>query len=252
MCAAHDVVALLVRAGTRRPRNRPRRTWRPARMACGPGYRAGVRGPPRIVTSVIEARFDDLTGQDPSFRLVGPAGVLEARRPDEVTGVLAAAEQAAARGLWVAGYVAYEAAPGLDPALRVRAPAPTTRSPTVPLAWFAMFEGREETALPDPPADQPACRPPPGCPSMTRSDYDAAIGADPSAHRGRRHLPGQLHAARCAPASTATARGLYRDLCFAQRGAYAAYLDTGRYPRPVGLARAVLPDRRATTSPRNR
>ena len=93
-------------------------------MACRPGYRACVRGPPRIVTSVIEARFDDLTGHDPSFRLVGPAGVLEARRPDEVTGVLAAAEQAAARGLWVAGYVAYEAAPGLDPALRVRSPGP--------------------------------------------------------------------------------------------------------------------------------
>ena len=89
-------------------------------MACRPGYRASQPEPPRIVTSVIEARFDDLTGAEPSFRLLGPAGVLEARRPEEVAGVLAAAEQAAARGLWVAGFVAYEAAPGLDPALQVR------------------------------------------------------------------------------------------------------------------------------------
>ena len=79
---------------------------------------------------VIEARFDDLTGAEPSFRLVGPAGVLEARRPDEVPGVLAAAEAAAARGLWVAGFVAYEAAPGLDPALAVACPAAAVRSPT--------------------------------------------------------------------------------------------------------------------------
>ena len=53
-------------------------------MAWRPGYRAPVREPPRIVTNVIEARFDDLTGAEPSFRLVGPAGVLEARRPEEV------------------------------------------------------------------------------------------------------------------------------------------------------------------------
>jgi hypothetical protein len=44
--------------------------------------------PARIVAPVIEARFDDMTEAEPSFRLVGPAGVLEARRPDEVTGVL--------------------------------------------------------------------------------------------------------------------------------------------------------------------
>ena len=73
---------------------------------------------------MIEARFDDLTGAEPSFRLVGPAGVLEARRPDEVPGVLAAAEQAAARSLWVAGFITYEAAPGLDPSLAVRARPP--------------------------------------------------------------------------------------------------------------------------------
>ena len=75
---------------------------------------------PRIVATMLEARFDDLTGATPSFRLVGPVGVLEATRAGEVVAVLEAAEAAAGRGLWVAGFVSYEAAPGLDPALVVR------------------------------------------------------------------------------------------------------------------------------------
>ena len=33
---------------------------------------------------MIEARFDDLTGEAPSFRLTDPAGVLEAMRPEDV------------------------------------------------------------------------------------------------------------------------------------------------------------------------
>ena len=108
---------------------------------------------------MIEARFDDGTGEEPSFRLVGPAGVVEAVTADEVPGVLDAAEAASARGLWVAGYVAYEAAPGLDPALTVRARDPSDPFATAPLAWFAMFEGRQETTLPEPPAGTPVTLP---------------------------------------------------------------------------------------------
>ena len=197
-------------------------------MAWRPGYRATPREPPRIVTSVIEARFDDLTGTEPSFRLVGPAGVLEARRPDEVVGVLAAAEQAAARGLWVAGFVAYEAAPGLDPALRVRRPDPGDPFAAAPLAWFAMFEGREETVLPEPPPDQGDASTVAWAPSMTRSAYDAAIG------RIHQHIAaGETYQVnftlRLRAEVDGDPRGLYRDLCFAQRGAYAGYLDTGRF-----------------------
>jgi len=177
---------------------------------------------------VIEARFDDLTGAEPSFRLVGPAGVLEARRPDEVPGVLAAAEQAAVRGLWVAGFVAYEAAPGLDPALRVRPADPRDSFAAAPLAWFAMFEEREETVLPDPPPDQPVPSSAAWVPSMERSAYDTAIG------RIHEHIAaGETYQVnftlRLRAQVDGDPRGLYRDLCFAQRGAYAGYLDTGRF-----------------------
>ena len=178
------------------------------------------------MTRVIEARFDDLTGAEPSFRLVGPAGVLEARRPDEVPGVLAAAESAAARGLWVAGFVAYEAAPGLDAALRVRAAEPGDPFTDLPHAWFAMFEGREETVLPEPADPTP---PADGwTPSMARAAYDAAI-----AEIHERIAAGDTYQVnmtlRLRAQVDGDARGLYRDLCYAQRGAYAGYLDAGGF-----------------------
>src|SRR6476661_8995368 len=149
-----------------------------SRLPCRPRATRTYREP------VIEARFDDLTGAEPSFRLVGPAGVLEARRPDEVPGVLAAAEQAAARSLWVAGFVTYEAAPGLDPALHVHALPHEGPFADLPLAWFAMFEGREETNLPEPPdaaAEPVTDRAAAWRPAMTRRDYDAAVD---EIHRG--------------------------------------------------------------------
>jgi para-aminobenzoate synthetase/4-amino-4-deoxychorismate lyase len=179
------------------------------------------------VAPVIEARFDDMTETEPSFRLVRPAGVLEARRPDEVTGVLAAAERAAARGLWAAGFVAYEAAPGLDPALAVRSPGTGDPLAELPLAWFALFEGREETVLPEPPADAP----PAGAgwrPTIDRATYDTAI-ARIHEHIGSGDTYQVNYTLQLAATLEGDARGLYRDLSFAQRGAYGAYLDTGRF-----------------------
>jgi para-aminobenzoate synthetase/4-amino-4-deoxychorismate lyase len=177
---------------------------------------------------VIEARFDDLMGGEASFRLVEPVGVLEATRCEEVVPTIAAAEAAATRGLWVAGFVAYEAAPGLDPSLRVRARDPDDPFARLPLAWFALFEGRQETSLPDPPADVPRASSGSWMPSVSRSRYDAAIAA---IHE--RIAAGETyqvnHTFRLRSRLDGDERGFYRDLCFAQRGAHAAYLNIGRY-----------------------
>ncbi|MGZ4110499.1 MAG: chorismate-binding protein, partial [Actinomycetota bacterium] len=176
---------------------------------------------------MIEARFDDLTGASPSFRLVDPVGVLEATRPEDVAPTIAAAEGGAARGLWVAGFVAYEAAPGLDPALVVRRRPADDPFARLPLVWFAMFERREETVLPSPRDDESpdaeAWRP-----SVDRGRYDAAIAAI------REHIAAgdtyQVnHTLRLRSTIQGDERGLYRDLCFAQRGAHTAYLNAGRY-----------------------
>jgi len=180
------------------------------------------------VAHVIEARFDDLSGAEPSFRLVEPVGVLEARRPAEVPTVIDAAEAAAARGLWVAGMVTYEAAPGLDPALRVRAWPDDDPFAELPLAWFALFEARQETTLPAPP-DEPSPQPAGAwAPSIDREAYDEAI------ERIHEHIAaGDTYQVnftlRLRAGVEGDPKGLYRDLCYAQRGAYSAYLDLGRY-----------------------
>ena len=178
---------------------------------------------------MLEARFDDLTGASPSFRLVEPVGVLEATRAGEVVPTLEAAEAAAGRGLWVAGFVAYEAAPGLDPRLVVRARDADDPFAGLPLAWFAMFERREETRLPLP-RDEGVPEAPPGTwvPTTSRDDHEVGI-------RRIRELiaAGETyqvnHTLRLRSQVEGDPRGLYRDLCYAQRGAYAAYIDLGRY-----------------------
>jgi para-aminobenzoate synthetase/4-amino-4-deoxychorismate lyase len=178
---------------------------------------------------MLEARFDDLTGASPSFRLVGPVGVVEATRAGEVVPALEAAEAAAGRGLWVAGFVAYEAAPGMDPALAVRARDADDPFAALPLVWFAMFEGAEETTLPLPRDDAPLeAQEGVWLPTTSRERFDASI-------RRIRELiaAGETyqvnHTMRLRSRVEGDPRGLYRDLCYAQRGAFAGYLDLGRY-----------------------
>src|SRR3990172_8817523 len=179
---------------------------------------------------MIEARFDDLVpGSERSFRLVEPVGVLEARRPSEVVGILHAAEAAAARGLWAGGFVAYEAAPGLDPELSARVRPPDDAFAAMPLVWFALFEGREDVPPPEPPrAEPPPAGPSPWRPSVDRTAYDAAIerirGLIPPGHTYQVN-----HTIRLRATIAGDERGFYRDLCIAQRGGYAAFLDLGRY-----------------------
>ena len=181
------------------------------------------------MAAMLEARFDDLTGATPSFRLVGPIGVLEATRAGEVVSVLEGAEAAAGRGLWVAGFVSYEAAPGLDPALVVRDRGPDDAFAALPLAWFAMFERAEETTLPVP-RDEGVPGAPAGTwmPTTPRERFESSVD---EIHEliaaGETYQVN--HTMRLRSRVEGDPRGLYRDLCYAQRGAYSAYLDLGRY-----------------------
>ncbi len=179
---------------------------------------------------MIEARFDDLRpGRERSFRLAEPVGVIEALRPDEVAGALEALEAAAARGLWAGGFVAYEAAPGLDPDLAVRARDPKDAFAKLPLLWFAMFERYEAVDAPEPAEDLSApSAESPWRPSVDRSRYEADVA------RIRELIAAgdtyQVnHTIRLRATIEGDERGFYRDLCLAQRGGYAAYLDLGRY-----------------------
>jgi para-aminobenzoate synthetase/4-amino-4-deoxychorismate lyase len=179
---------------------------------------------------MLEARFDDLTGASPSFRLVEPVGVLEATRAGEVVATLEAAEAATGRGLWVAGFVTYEAAPGLDPGLVVRPRDADDPFAALPLAWFAMFERSEESTLPLPRDEEGVAATPEGTwvPTTTRERYESSVD------RIRELIAaGETyqvnHTMRLRSHVEGDPRGLYRDLCYAQRGGFSAYLDLGRY-----------------------
>ncbi len=72
-----------------------------------------------------------------------PRATLEARALADVVPALRAAEAAARGGRWVVGFVAYEAAPAFDAALRVR-PGPG------PLAWFGVHDAPLGAPAPGP------------------------------------------------------------------------------------------------------
>ncbi len=171
-------------------------------------------------------RFDDLRmDAPPSFRMVRPVEVIEAHRREEVLPALRRIEAAAEGGLWAAGFVAYEAASALDPDLTVRVRRASDPFETLPLVWFATFEGVEADPLPQGGATSPLGS---WGPSVDRAAYDAAID------RIREHIAAgnsyQVnHTVRLRSSLESDDFDLYRDLCLAQRGGYAAYLDTGRY-----------------------
>jgi para-aminobenzoate synthetase/4-amino-4-deoxychorismate lyase len=98
----------------------------------------------------------------------------------------------------------------------------------LPLAWFALFEGRQETALPEPPVDAEPPDPEAWTPSIDRGVYDAAIDRIHEAIAAGDTYQVNF-TLRLLATITGDPRGLYRDLCYAQRGAHAAYLDLGRH-----------------------
>ncbi len=71
-----------------------------------------------------------------------PESVLSAYEARDVMPVLREVEAAVDRGLCAAGFLCYEAGPGLDPACTTHA------SSKLPLVWFGLFSGFEKTGLP--------------------------------------------------------------------------------------------------------
>ncbi|TMK63445.1 MAG: aminodeoxychorismate synthase component I [Actinobacteria bacterium] len=178
----------------------------------------------------ITARFDDLRPRhERSFRLTGQVGVIEARDLDEVESALDLVEESARRGRWAAGFVAYEAAPGLDPALAVRGRDRGDPFAPLPLLWFAIFERREDVPPFEPvPDDGASADDVVWTPSIDRARYDASVAAI-----RERIAAGDTYQVnytfRLRAQLNGDERDLYRDLCMAQRGGYAAHLSGGPF-----------------------
>jgi para-aminobenzoate synthetase/4-amino-4-deoxychorismate lyase len=172
------------------------------------------------------ARFDDLrTGE--SLLCPPPSQILTAVRPDEVAGVLQQVHDATEGGSWAFGYVAYEAAAGLDPQLPVGHPGGAASPGEPPLVWFGLCD---EPARVEPltPRAEAGLRPAPWRPDWTDDEYARAVAVV------REHIAaGETYQCNLTDRLRSTAEvdleELYARLALAQRGAYNAYLDLGRH-----------------------
>jgi para-aminobenzoate synthetase/4-amino-4-deoxychorismate lyase len=170
-------------------------------------------------------RFDDLTpGREHAFELDGLDDVIVADEPGQVRSALRAVDHAVRHGAWAAGYVSYEAAPGLDPAVVTQSPPPE-----LPCVWFGIFRRRQSA----PSVGPRLVRPAPYNISAWRSEVDAAEHAA-AVDAIRTHIrDGDTYQVnytfRLRAAFSGDPFELYRDIVVAQRGAFGAYLDTGRH-----------------------
>lgn len=93
---------------------------------------------------MVFARFDDVKpGRSRSFALVSPIATFQTVDTEEVLDVLAVVEAEVERGRWVAGWVSYEAASGVSPALTVRDGSESAFR-DLSLAWFGVFEACQQ------------------------------------------------------------------------------------------------------------
>jgi para-aminobenzoate synthetase/4-amino-4-deoxychorismate lyase len=178
---------------------------------------------------VIAARFDDLApGTQRSFRLTEPVDELVATTLDDVRSVIVAAEDAAAAGRWVAGFVGYEAAPALDRALTVRSPSGGSPFADLPLAWFGVFAGREVVDPPASPGIDHDGTLPTWSASVGRGEYvDAVERIRELIASGRTYQVN--HTLRMRTTLDGDLDGVYADLVLAQMGGFGADLSTGRF-----------------------
>ena len=189
-------------------------------------------------------RFDDLSpGGSGSFGLLDPGEVIVANRQDDVVPALLQAEQAASDGNWVAGFVAYEAAPAFDDILSVRPPGLHDPMRDLPLVHFQVFGRRIELDDIDSVHFPAAAYNVSGWNAdSTQHEYKEDL-----AMIGRALMAGEVgrltHTFRLHAAFSGDPAALYRDLLLSQRGAHAACLDVGRFrvvsASPVGFFRRV-------------
>ena len=188
-------------------------------------------------------RFDfPDTGRSGPAVFTDPVRVIEAHRLGEVVPALDAVREATDAGLHAAGFVAYEAAPALDAAMRTHRPGP------LPLAWFGVYErpdpdagngtpggpgdesvgapgGAAGAATPAEPGDLAAV---PWALETTPSDHAARIRAIRDAIAEGRTYQVNLTTRIRAP-FTGSAEALYHGLRRTQGNGYHALLDLGRH-----------------------
>lgn len=144
--------------------------------------------------------------------------VIQTRHAGEVMPALSAVQKAVDGGLHAAGFIAYEAAAGIESHL-------VTRDYSGPLVWFATFRNMVELTTP-PMSPQGNCTLGEWQPSVSADQYRSAI------HRIREYIAqGDTYQVNYTFRLDAAFSGdpwpMFCRLCRSQRARYAAYLDTG-------------------------
>jgi para-aminobenzoate synthetase / 4-amino-4-deoxychorismate lyase len=168
------------------------------------------------------ARFDDLRA-GVALRCPPPSRILTAVRPEQVADVLQQVHDATEAGSWAFGYVAYEAASGLDPQL----PGGPASPGEPPLVWFGLCDEPTRVKPLAPPADA-------GLPRTSwRPDWTDEEHARAVAAVRAQIAAGETYQCNLTDRLRTTvaddAEDVYARLALAQRGAYNAYLDLGRH-----------------------
>ncbi len=173
----------------------------------------------------ITARLDDLRpNRMRSAAFSDRVGHVSTTRVEEVVAVVGQAEAAAASGLWVVGYIGYEAAPAFDPDLAVK-PRHQFHD-GFPLVWFGLYKDRHLN---------------PGF-AEARGDYQLTpwewVDSQPHFEQDvatiRDHIvAGDTYqvnyTSRLRSHFSGDPMAFYRDLAAAQSGGYGTFLDTGRF-----------------------
>lgn len=165
-----------------------------------------------------EIHFPAASGSEPlDAAFSAPEKILLAWRAEEVPALLDRVASLAAAGHWLIGFVAYEAAPGFDPALSVQ----EVRG-GLPLAAFAAFRG------PAAPRSRRAFLAGAWHDAMPAQTFDAAVGSI------RRDIAaGRFYQVNLTTRLTAPFLGdpaaLFDALREAQPGAYGVFFDLGRW-----------------------
>jgi len=211
---------------SRRAQEAARSAGRPGRGAQGNDFSEDSHAPEATEADGEDLRVLSDTGsaliQCPDgWRLFSnPEEIITTDDPGRVVPCLADAESAANSGRHVAGFVSYEAGPGLDSALSV------IPSDGMPLLWFGVY--RTSRQVVGPPSDVGSYTIGDWKPSVLFADYSAALA------RIKEYISaGDTYQVNYTIRLNADFSGdpvsLFGALCDAQRSQYAAYINTGTH-----------------------
>jgi para-aminobenzoate synthetase/4-amino-4-deoxychorismate lyase len=170
-------------------------------------------------------RLDDLVGGTahvfPRFR-----SHLFTHRIDEVADVLQCVEDATRTGDWAFGFISYDAAPGLDPALPALSADADSSGSALPLVWFGLAPPPlRSTELV---ARRSAYRAGPWTHQWTQVAYGKAFSRVKDAIAAGRTYQCNLTTNLTAPFA-GDPTSFYADLAHAQSSRYCAYLEMGNH-----------------------